>query len=177
MQSLTNEIGVYVLCDLDQVPIYVGRSTDGVSDRICGPICGPQAVTFVSVLILLLKSTMDWRRGRDSNPRYGCPYSAFRVRRDRPLCHLSAGAAAGSRLPSGSGRRLAWRAGGRKALGRAHAARDAKTPNGAALPRARRRRGSDRCSTRAPPGSPTIRATAACFRDPRRSPRPWPRSA
>ncbi len=30
-----------------------------------------------------------WRRGRDSNPRYGCPYSAFRVRRDRPLCHLS----------------------------------------------------------------------------------------
>lgn len=32
----------------------------------------------------------NWRRGRDSNPRYGYPYSAFRVRRDRPLCHLSA---------------------------------------------------------------------------------------
>ncbi len=32
----------------------------------------------------------DWRRGRDSNPRYGCPYFAFRVRRIRPLCHLSA---------------------------------------------------------------------------------------
>ncbi len=31
-----------------------------------------------------------WRRGRDSNPRYGCPYFAFRVRRIRPLCHLSA---------------------------------------------------------------------------------------
>src|SRR5271166_2542696 len=30
-----------------------------------------------------------WRRGRDSNPRYACTYSAFRVRRDRPLCHLS----------------------------------------------------------------------------------------
>jgi hypothetical protein len=30
-----------------------------------------------------------WRRGRDSNPRYACAYSAFRVRRDRPLCHLS----------------------------------------------------------------------------------------
>jgi hypothetical protein len=30
-----------------------------------------------------------WRRGRDSNPRYGCPYAAFRVRCDRPLCHLS----------------------------------------------------------------------------------------
>src|SRR5450432_1920790 len=30
-----------------------------------------------------------WRRGRDLNPRYGCPYAAFRVRCDRPLCHLS----------------------------------------------------------------------------------------
>ena len=31
-----------------------------------------------------------WRRGWDSNPRCGCPYTAFRVRRIRPLCHLSA---------------------------------------------------------------------------------------
>ena len=31
-----------------------------------------------------------WRRGRDSNPRYGCPYAAFRVRCIQPLCHLSA---------------------------------------------------------------------------------------
>src|SRR3954452_10511877 len=37
-----------------------------------------------------------WRRGRDSNPRYGYPYSAFRVRRDRPLCHLSVVATATS---------------------------------------------------------------------------------
>jgi hypothetical protein len=29
------------------------------------------------------------RRGRDSNPRYGCPYAAFRVRCIQPLCHLS----------------------------------------------------------------------------------------
>jgi site-specific DNA recombinase len=29
-------------------------------------------------------SVLNWRRGRDSNPRYGCPYFAFRVRRDRP---------------------------------------------------------------------------------------------
>src|SRR3954469_23603237 len=34
----------------------------------------------------------NWRRGRDSNPRYGCPYAAFRVRCDRPLCHLSVAA-------------------------------------------------------------------------------------
>src|SRR2546426_11197008 len=31
----------------------------------------------------------NWRRGRDSNPRYGYPYAAFRVRCIQPLCHLS----------------------------------------------------------------------------------------
>ena len=30
-----------------------------------------------------------WRRGRDSNPRYPCGYTAFRVRPVRPLRHLS----------------------------------------------------------------------------------------
>jgi hypothetical protein len=35
------------------------------------------------------KATTSWRRGRDSNPRYGCPYAAFRVRCIQPLCHLS----------------------------------------------------------------------------------------
>ena len=32
----------------------------------------------------------DWRTGRDSNPRYGFPYAAFRVRCFQPLSHLSA---------------------------------------------------------------------------------------
>ena len=30
-----------------------------------------------------------WRKERDSNPRYSYPYTAFRVRPDRPLRHLS----------------------------------------------------------------------------------------
>src|SRR3954466_3119844 len=38
---------------------------------------------------------LEWRRGRDSNPRYGYPYAAFRVRCFQPLSHLSAGAGAG----------------------------------------------------------------------------------
>lgn len=33
-RSLTNEIGCYVLCDLDQVPIYVGQSIDGIRSRV-----------------------------------------------------------------------------------------------------------------------------------------------
>src|SRR5262249_8662316 len=36
--------------------------------------------------------TLNWRRGRDSNPRYGYPYAAFRVRCFQPLSHLSVAA-------------------------------------------------------------------------------------
>ncbi len=32
--KLTNKIGVYVLCDLDDVPIYVGQSVDGIRSRV-----------------------------------------------------------------------------------------------------------------------------------------------
>lgn len=31
---LTNKIGCYILCDLDQVPIYVGQSIDGIRSRV-----------------------------------------------------------------------------------------------------------------------------------------------
>ena len=34
VKSLTNSTGVYVLCDLDNVPIYVGQSTDGIRTRV-----------------------------------------------------------------------------------------------------------------------------------------------
>ncbi len=34
IKKLTNEIGVYVLCDLDNVPIYVGQSVDGIRARV-----------------------------------------------------------------------------------------------------------------------------------------------
>jgi hypothetical protein len=33
MKKLTDKIGVYVLCDLDAVPIYVGQSVDGIRAR------------------------------------------------------------------------------------------------------------------------------------------------
>lgn len=34
VKSLTNEIGVYALCDLDGVPVYVGQSKDGIRSRV-----------------------------------------------------------------------------------------------------------------------------------------------
>ncbi len=34
LAQLTTKIGVYVLCDLDNVPIYVGQSVDGIRTRV-----------------------------------------------------------------------------------------------------------------------------------------------
>ena len=34
MKTLVTEIGVYILCDLDGVPLYVGQSTDGIRQRV-----------------------------------------------------------------------------------------------------------------------------------------------
>lgn len=34
VRTLTNEIGCYVLCDLDGVPLYVGQSRDGIRSRV-----------------------------------------------------------------------------------------------------------------------------------------------
>jgi hypothetical protein len=34
VSQLTSKIGCYVLCDLDQVPIYVGRSVDSIRARV-----------------------------------------------------------------------------------------------------------------------------------------------
>jgi hypothetical protein len=34
VRTLTTAIGVYVLCDLDGVPLYVGQSTDGIRSRV-----------------------------------------------------------------------------------------------------------------------------------------------
>ncbi len=34
LSDLTNQIGVYALCDLDQQPIYVGQSVDGIRTRV-----------------------------------------------------------------------------------------------------------------------------------------------
>ena len=34
LSGLTNQIGCYILADLDGVPIYVGQSTDGIKSRV-----------------------------------------------------------------------------------------------------------------------------------------------
>jgi site-specific DNA recombinase len=48
-----------------------------------------QALTGKSGVNSVPTQGLKWRRGRDSNPRYSCPYAAFRVRCFQPLSHLS----------------------------------------------------------------------------------------
>ena len=43
LRELTNEIGCYILCDLDEVPIYVGQSTDGIRSRVNRHLTSPRS--------------------------------------------------------------------------------------------------------------------------------------
>ena len=82
------------------------RRWDGVRDgsrrgcRVNRPgkrkTSGLQGRTFRCILLIF---SVSWRRGRDSNPRYSYPYTAFRVRPDRPLRHLSFSVAGGGLAP------------------------------------------------------------------------------
>ena len=50
----------------------------------------PQNLDFAGFVFIWLHFVFEpLRRERDSNPRYSCPYTAIRVRPDRPLRHLS----------------------------------------------------------------------------------------
>ena len=58
---------------------------------ICPEIkCGSTVLDIPSLLIEAPgRASEVWRRGRDLNPRYGFPYTAFPMPRLRPLGHLS----------------------------------------------------------------------------------------
>jgi site-specific DNA recombinase len=57
----------------------------GSKTRLLQALIGKSSVTSVPT------QGLNWRRGRDSNPRYPCEYAAFRVRCFQPLSHLSGG--------------------------------------------------------------------------------------
>ena len=74
----------------------------GIEDETAAPVASAPAADRQDRAPWLAGRSFSegWRRGWDSNPRYGCPYAAFRVRCFRPLSHLSAKGA------PGRGRRL-----------------------------------------------------------------------
>src|SRR3954464_14674933 len=54
-----------------------------------GPLLGPNLAVSRIVINLQDVSWTNWRRGRDSNPRYGFPYTHFPGVRLQPLGHPS----------------------------------------------------------------------------------------
>ncbi len=106
-------------------------------------------------------SILAWRRGRDSNPRYGCPYAAFRVRCFQPLSHPS-----GDRCVAPFGAPcLAKRGRWHKGV-ELHAIRPARESGsvrpaamrrfGACRPRGLRGTNSAECDNRPPPRTPSM---------------------
>ena len=75
MQQTENQDETYPLTNTKQIPKH--PATHGHKKKSVPQlaVCG----TDIRV----------WRKERDSNPRYSYPYTAFRVRPDRPLRHLS----------------------------------------------------------------------------------------
>src|SRR6266403_5758090 len=61
------------------------------------------------IFIGFLKLFKLWRRGWDSNPRYGFPYARFRGEYFQPLSHLSADGEARLADESATRQRRCWR--------------------------------------------------------------------
>src|SRR5271168_2342301 len=67
-----------------QIPICIQLFTNFISNNRPG--------RYAAMLILSRfrrPAMRNWRRGRDSNPRWAFTHSGFQDRRNRPLCHLS----------------------------------------------------------------------------------------
>lgn len=75
MQQTENQDETYPLTNTKQIPKHLATHGHKKKIRAAVAVCG----TDIHV----------WRKERDSNPRYSYPYTAFRVRPDRPLRHLS----------------------------------------------------------------------------------------
>ena len=78
LESLTRFSLSYPLSRLD-------RSANLFSDDCWRRISAKQTLQFVTG-----KNQREWRRGWDSNPRYGFPHARFRGEYFQPLSHLSA---------------------------------------------------------------------------------------
>lgn len=71
LRDLTNEIGVYALCDLDGVPIYIGQSVDGIRARVRRHLSSARSDIIANRQIDVWEIAYVWAwptRDRDSIP-------------------------------------------------------------------------------------------------------------
>lgn len=69
LSTLTRKIGVYVLCDLDDVPIYVGKSTDGIRQRVARHLTSARSDIIANRQIDVWEIAYVWTYPVDSRER------------------------------------------------------------------------------------------------------------
>lgn len=60
LSGLTNNVGVYALCDLDEVPIYIGQSTDGIRKRVQRHLTSARSDVIANRLIDVWEVAFVW---------------------------------------------------------------------------------------------------------------------
>jgi len=86
--QLTNDIGVYALCDLDEVPIYVGRSVKGIRGRVRRHLTSARSDVIANRQLDVWEVAFVWAwpmpNARDLIPQVEC-YLANDFHRTKPL--------------------------------------------------------------------------------------------
>jgi GIY-YIG catalytic domain-containing protein len=67
LKLLTDEKGVYALCDLEGVPIYVGKSTDGIRTRVRRHLTSARSDVIANRLIDVWEVAFVWGWPADNN--------------------------------------------------------------------------------------------------------------
>lgn len=71
VKSLTNETGVYILCDLDNVPIYVGQSKDGIRARVARHLTSARSDIIANRQIDVWEIAFVWTYPLSDNSQIG----------------------------------------------------------------------------------------------------------
>jgi hypothetical protein len=71
VKQLTNSIGVYVLCDLDGVPLYVGQSKDGIRSRVSRHLTSARSDIIANRQLDVWEVAYVWSYPLDSKDKIG----------------------------------------------------------------------------------------------------------
>lgn len=91
VRQLTNSIGVYALCDLDNVPVYVGQSTDGIRSRVARHLTSARSDIIANRQIDVWEIAWVWTYPVQTKPEIG-PLEALLYHHFDPQSQLMNGA-------------------------------------------------------------------------------------
>lgn len=105
LKKLSNAIGVYALCDLDRIPIYVGQSVDGIRTRVRRHLTSARSDVIANRLLDVWEVAYVWAwpmplqsRPQIKRVEY---YLASQFHKDKPLMgKIALGSFGKPRLPA-----------------------------------------------------------------------------